>query len=255
MLPVGWLVLVHQLVALAGLVEREHALGQARVDLAGDHEVVDALAPARRSRSASPGGASGASRGSAGRASRCSRSCRRRSRPCRRSRTRRSTSGSCPRRGARTRCVGLCFSPSTSQNALPNARAPLSHSSYVGVVRPVAAACPSGRTCLRLITPTAPSFLQYSIFVVAATRRRPGCAPAARAIWIAIEPRPPAPPQTSTARPARTTFGAQPCSMRYAVAPTSMYAAAASHVRCGGFGRHWWSCTLVNCAKLPQFVS
>ena len=50
-------------------------------------------------------------------------------------------------------------------------------------------------------------------------------------------------------------FGDQPCSMRYAVAPTSMYAAASSHVRCGGLGRHWWSWTFVNCAKLPQFDS
>ena len=53
----------------------------------------------------------------------------------------------------------------------------------------------------------------------------------------------------------RTLCGGQPCSMRYAVAPTSMYAAASSHVRCVGFGRHWCACTFVNCAKLPQFVS
>ena len=52
-----------------------------------------------------------------------------------------------------------------------------------------------------------------------------------------------------------TTFGGQPCSMRYAVAPTSMYAAASSHVRRAGLGTHWWSWTFVYCAKLPQFDS
>ena len=31
----------------------------------------------------------------------------------------------------------------------------------------------------------------------------------------------------------------QPMSIRNAVAPTSMYAAAASHVSCLGFGKHW----------------
>src|SRR6185295_7600725 len=68
-------------------------------------------------------------------------------------------------------------------------------------------------------------------------------------------PSPPEPPQTRTTSFGFTVCSGQAMSMRYAVAPTSMYAAAASHVRCFGFGRHWWACTLVNCAKLPQLVS
>ena len=93
------------------------------------------------------------------------------------------------------------------------------------------------------------------VLAVARDDRDRAARPPARAIWIAIEPRPPAPPQIRTGSPGCTTFGGQPCSMRYAVAPTSMYAAASSHVRCSGLGTHWWSWTFVNCAKLPQFDS
>ena len=49
-----------------------------------------------------------------------------------------------------------------------------------------------------------------------------GMPPLALTIWIAIEPRPPEPPQISTGSPGRTTCGSQPISWRYAVAPTSM---------------------------------
>ncbi len=82
-----------------------------------------------------------------------------------------------------------------------------------------------------------------------------GIPPNSRAIWIAIEPRPPEPPQTSTTSPFSTVCGGQARSMRYAVAPTSVGAAASSHVRCGALGRHWCACTFVNCANEPQLLS
>src|SRR5262245_54712960 len=148
---------------------------------------------------------------------------------------------------------GLRFSPSASQNALPNARAPTSHSSYESSSVHLGS-MPQCLNRRRSITPTAPSFLQYSTLSSPETTAtaRP---PAARTIWIAIEPSPPAPPQMRTGSPSFTSLGAQPCSMRYAVAPTSVYAAASSHVRCAGLGRHWWSCTFAYCAKLPQLDS
>jgi hypothetical protein len=46
-------------------------------------------------------------------------------------------------------------------------------------------------------------------------------APEALAIWIAIEPSPPAPPQISTGSPACISCSGQPCSIRQAVAATS----------------------------------
>src|ERR1051325_6720313 len=155
--------------------------------------------------------------------------------------------------GCSNTIVGFFFSPSASQNAAPNARAPLSHRLY-SMSSDQRGSLPQCSNLRRSITPTAPSFLQNSFFEspdTTATARPP----AARTIWIAIEPRPPAPPHTRIGSPAVTTFGDQPWSMRYAVAPTSMYAAASSHVRCGGLGRHWWSCTFVYCAKLPQLDS
>src|SRR3972149_1543634 len=82
-----------------------------------------------------------------------------------------------------------------------------------------------------------------------------GTAPASRAIWIAMEPRPPEPPPTRTTSPSLTVLGDQWCSMRYAVAPTSVGAAAASQVSCGALARHWCACTFANCANDPQFVS
>src|ERR1043165_2789832 len=148
---------------------------------------------------------------------------------------------------------GFFFSPSASQNAAPNARAPLSHSPY-SRSSDQRGSLPQCSNLRRSITPTAPSFLQNSFFESPETTAT-GSAPAARAIWIAIEPSPPAPPQIRIGSPGPAMLGAQPCSMRYAVAATSMYAAASSHVRCGGLGRHWWSCTLVYCAKLPQLDS
>ena len=86
--------------------------------------------------------------------------------------------------------------------------------------------------------PTAPSFLQNSNFAVARDDRDRAAAQRCAAIWIAIEPRPPAPPQTSTTsssahgvrRPADAACGRR--SRRRACG-----AAASSHVRCGGL-RH-----------------
>src|SRR5688572_2556426 len=155
--------------------------------------------------------------------------------------------------GCSNTIVGLFFSPSASQNAAPNARAPLSHIPY-SMSSLQRGSLPQWLNLRRSITPTAPSFLQYSILSSPDTTAT-GRPPAARAICSAIVPSPPAPPHTSTGSPSPTTFGDQPCSMRYAVAATSMYALAASQVRCGGLGRHWWSWTLVNCAKLPQLDS
>src|SRR4051794_19473574 len=131
---------------------------------------------------------------------------------------------------------GFFFSPSASQNAAPNARAPLSHCEY-STSSDQRGSLPQCSNLRRSITPAAPSFLQNS-FLLSPETTATGRAPAALQIWIAIEPRPPAPPQIRTGSPGPTTFGAQPCSMRYAVAPTSMYAADSSHVSCGGLGRH-----------------
>src|SRR5690606_39630230 len=144
----------------------------------------------------------------------------------------------------------LRFAPSASQTAAPNARAPLSHR-FCSMSSDQRGSLPQWSNFRRSITPTAPSFLQNS-FLLSPDTTATGRPPAARTIWIAIEPRPPAPPHTSTGSPGCTTLGGQPWSMRYAVAPTSMYAAASSHVSRAGLGTHWWSWTLVNCAKLPQ---
>src|SRR5688572_27943173 len=152
--------------------------------------------------------------------------------------------------GCSNTIVGDFFSPSASQNALPNSRAPLSHRLY-SMSSDQRGSFPQWLNLRRSITPTAPSFLQNSFFESPETTAT-GRAPAARAIWIAIEPSPPAPPQIRIGSPGPTTLGDQPCNMRYAVAPTSMYGSASAHVGCGALGMHWWSCTLLHCAKLPQ---
>src|SRR5918996_2782388 len=104
------------------------------------------------------------------------------------------------------------------------------------------------------MTPTAPSFRQNSALSSDDTTAT-GRPPNSRTIWMAIEPRPPAPPHTRTGSPSPTTFGGHPRSIRYAVAPTRVGAAAASHVSWGALGRHWWAWTFVNCPKEPQFDS
>ena len=63
-----------------------------------------------------------------------------------------------------------------------------------------------------------------------------GVAPAHRASWIASEPTPPDPPQTSTTWSGPTWFPSQPNIMRYAVVPTSVEAAASAHDRLLGLG-------------------
>src|SRR5712672_1546718 len=128
--------------------------------------------------------------------------------------------------GCSNTIVGFFFSPSASQNAPPNPRAPLSHRLY-SMSSDQRGSLPQCSNLRRSITPTAPRFLQNSFFESPDTTAT-GRPPAARAIWIAIEPSPPAPPHTSTGSPGATTLGDQPCSMRYAVAPTSMYAAAST---------------------------
>ena len=63
-------------------------------------------------------------------------------------------------------------------------------------------------------------------------------APASVTSWTASDPRPPEAPQTSTTSPRSTVFGGQPWSIRYAVAPVSVGAAASSHVSGSALGRH-----------------
>src|ERR1041384_3683292 len=107
--------------------------------------------------------------------------------------------------GCSNTIVGFFFPPSASQNALPNARAPLSHSAY-SMSSDQRGSLPQCVNLRRSITPTAPRFLQNS-FSESPDTPATGRAPAARAIWSAIEPSPPAPPQTSTGSPAPSTFG------------------------------------------------
>ncbi len=47
-------------------------------------------------------------------------------------------------------------------------------------------------------------------------------APAALAIWIAIDPSPPAPPQIRATSPFLMALTPQPCSIRHAVAATKV---------------------------------
>src|SRR5438309_6301636 len=155
--------------------------------------------------------------------------------------------------GCSNTIVGARFSPSASQKALPNAFAPPDHRANASL-SVQCGSWPQWSKFFRLTKPTAPSFLQNSPFSSLDTTAT-GFPPASRTIWMAIEPSPPAPPHTRTGSPSATTFGGHPCSIRYAVAPTSVGAAACSHVRCGAFGMHWWAWTLVNWANDPQFDS
>ncbi len=148
---------------------------------------------------------------------------------------------------------GLRFSPTTSQMALPKARASAAQAPYASLSRQ-SGGSPQWSKRPRSMYPAAPRLTQNS------PRSSPeatatGMPPQARTIWIAWEPSPPLPPHTSTTSFSRTTWGSQPHSMRYAVAPTSMYAAAAAQLSRGGLGSSWCACTSVNCAKLPQLVS
>src|SRR5919198_2952585 len=104
------------------------------------------------------------------------------------------------------------------------------------------------------MTPTAPSFVQNSPLLSDDTTAT-GLPPIPRTIWMAMPPSPPAPPQISTGSPSRTVLGGHPISILYAVAPTSVGAAACSHVSWGALGRHWCAWTFVNCANDPQLVS
>src|SRR6478609_1477232 len=123
---------------------------------------------------------------------------------------------------------GLLFSPSASQNAFPNAFAPSSQPFQSGESH--AGGTPQWSKAVRLMNPTAPSRLAYSPFssVETTATARP---PAFVTSWTASDPRPPDPPHTSTGSPGSTTFGGQPKSIRYAVPPVSVGAAAPSHDR------------------------
>src|SRR5262245_32273405 len=102
--------------------------------------------------------------------------------------------------------------------------------------------------------PTAPSEAAYAPLSVEETTAT-AFAPASVTSCTASEPSPPAAPHTRTTSPSFTVFGGQPWSMRYAVAPVRVGAAASSHVRASVFGRHWCAWTLVNCANDPQHES
>src|SRR6266550_3185514 len=138
--------------------------------------------------------------------------------------------------GCSNTMAGLRRSPAASQRALPKAFAPFDHVAYASV-SVQCGGMPQWSKLLRLIVPTAPSLRQNSALSseeITATALPPN----AVAIWMAMDPSPPAPPHTRTTSPSFTTLGGQPRSIRYAVAPTSVGAAAASHVSWGAFGRH-----------------
>src|SRR6059036_2636091 len=147
---------------------------------------------------------------------------------------------------------GLVRSPKTSQIALPKAFAPSNHVFHSGESH--AGGTPQWSKPFRLTYPTAPSFAQYSPLsseLTTATARPPALATS----WMASEPSPPEPPHTSTTSPGCTVCGGHPKSIRYAVPPVRVGAAASSQVRWSAFGRHWCSWTLVNWAIEPQHVS
>src|ERR687888_1877158 len=148
---------------------------------------------------------------------------------------------------------GLRFSPTASHSAFPNALAPSNHSAYP-LVSVQWGGMPQWEKPFRLMVPAAPSFMQNSALSSEDTTAT-ALPPISRTIWMAMLPRPPAPPHTSTTSPSWTVWGGHPISIRYAVAPTRVGAAACSHVSWGPLGRHWWDWTLVNWAKDPQLVS
>ena len=137
---------------------------------------------------------------------------------------------------------GLRRSPRTSQTALPKALAPSNQSFHSGESH--RGGTPQWLKSLRSTYPTAPRRLQYSPFSSEETTAT-ALPPASVTSWMASEPRPPEPPHTSTTSPSSTVCGGQPCSIRYAVEPVSVGAAASSHV----------NRTFVNWANEPQHVS
>src|SRR3990170_271987 len=147
---------------------------------------------------------------------------------------------------------GLFFSPSTSQIALPKPLAPSNQVFHSGESH--AGGTPQCVNDLRSMYPTAPRLFEYSPFSSLETTAT-ALAPASATSCTASEPRPPEAPQTSTTSPSFTVLGAQPWSIRYAVEPVSVGAAASSQVRRSAFGRHWCAWTFANCANEPQHES
>src|SRR4030066_1184659 len=154
---------------------------------------------------------------------------------------------SCP--GWSNTMFGLRFSPSTSQMALPKDFAPSNHVFHSGESH--AGGTPQWSNAVRSMHPPAPRLFAYSPFSSEETTAT-ALAPASATSCTASDPSPPEPPHTRTTSPSFTVFGGQPRSIRYAVEPVSVGAAASSHVRCSAFGRHWWGCTLQNWANDPQ---
>ena len=88
---------------------------------------------------------------------------------------------------------------------------PFSQSLYSGV--PTAGIWPQQLNFLRLMTPLAPSCMTKS--ALSSSEMTPmALAPVVAMSWIAIEPRPPEAPHTSTFWPALSTCGRWPNSMR-----------------------------------------
>ena len=107
---------------------------------------------------------------------------------------------------------GLLRSPTISQMAAPKARAPRSHSPYAWVSFQCGS-IPQWENFFRLMQPLAPSRRQNST-LSSLEMTATGIPPISRAIWIAWQPSPPAPPHTSTTSPARTVCGGQAASIR-----------------------------------------
>src|SRR3954470_21634656 len=82
-----------------------------------------------------------------------------------------------------------------------------------------------------------------------------GVAPAARASWVADEPRPPLAPQISTLSPCFIAAPLAETSWRYAVELTRPGDAASSQVRCAGLGISWFDFTSARSARPPKLVS
>src|SRR5262245_11816656 len=157
---------------------------------------------------------------------------------------------SCP--GCSNTMFGLRRSPTTPQIALPNAFAPSNHVFHSGASH--AGGTPQCPNAVRSMYPTAPRSLAYSPLSALLTTAT-ALAPASETSCTASDPSPPEAPHTRTTSSCPTVFGGQPWSMRYAVAPVSVGAAASSHVSRSAFGKHWCACTLLNCANEPQHVS
>src|SRR5438093_1391073 len=110
---------------------------------------------------------------------------------------------------------GLRRSPRTSQNFAPKARAPCDHFANASLSVQWGS-IPQCSNSFRLMHPFAPSFRQKSNLSSLDTTAT-GVAPKSFAIWIAMDPSPPDPPQTSTTSPFSPVCGGQAAGRPYVV--------------------------------------